>query len=682
MMAKNCPNCGAEVEDGALFCGSCGTPIPQEQAPVEPTPTGAVENPYQAPAYGAQQPAGYGAQPAYGAQQPAGYDQQTGYSAPGGVAAPPKPPRKPLSKTTKIIIIAVAAVVVLALAAYFILNAVFTPAKTINGFVDALENANVADVQKYAASADPETPLDETAAQALIDLYVANPDFRESVSSTLEAQKKSKKNMDLTNVLFQLKAKKHVFFSTYEILISPCRVEISADRAGTTVTIGEQTLQIGRKETSLPDSIEEYGTIYLDDDYASDSGRLSAVLPGRYKATATYENALGQSFTKEFDLDITSVSNYSYVPSFDAASMWISNYSDTAVDLYMGDTLLCTMSTYSDLYFNMLESGTTFSAKCAGSISDTGNASYAQTATWGDVTVSATAGTDNDFSISFPSIYVYNDYDFDLKVSVDGAEVGTIYADGSWEMAPMAVGMELSFEPAGDLDLPPYIYTVDEDSYSVSPSFDVLSMYIDNYYHTELSVSVNGEERGTVPSYGSLSLSVVVGDEISVALPDAPFAAPYVHAVEDKDDDYMDPQFELSSDAAASLNTFLTDYVTNAFNAHNALDTATLAALEQSDLTEDLIELAQEDLDEEAELGYRATFFTLTATSVQFSSAEIEVDSTDGVYVDLVADVFFDTDYVSHDEEGNETYHDSSSDEHYTLYLDLVYSGDAWHIAE
>lgn len=42
-MAKFCPNCGAELTEGARFCGNCGAKFAVEPPPpVEPTPTGNI----------------------------------------------------------------------------------------------------------------------------------------------------------------------------------------------------------------------------------------------------------------------------------------------------------------------------------------------------------------------------------------------------------------------------------------------------------------------------------------------------------------------------------------------------------------------------------------------------------------------------------------------------------------
>ena len=59
-----CPNCGARLEDGALFCGMCGTPVPQTAATPEITeetapvaePVQAIEQPVAEPVQTIEQP--------------------------------------------------------------------------------------------------------------------------------------------------------------------------------------------------------------------------------------------------------------------------------------------------------------------------------------------------------------------------------------------------------------------------------------------------------------------------------------------------------------------------------------------------------------------------------------------------------------------------------------------------
>jgi hypothetical protein len=84
-----CPKCGAQVEPNAVFCGSCGTPIPAEPA------AGSQIQPGATPPQQPQVPTSF-------PQPPAGYSPQPGsYPQPGGVYPPPVPGGKTMGQNTK-----------------------------------------------------------------------------------------------------------------------------------------------------------------------------------------------------------------------------------------------------------------------------------------------------------------------------------------------------------------------------------------------------------------------------------------------------------------------------------------------------------------------------------------------------------------------------------------------------
>ena len=75
-----CPNCGAEVESGAKFCGICGSPLPREAEAADSGNAWQEQQPVheEQPAY-EEQPSAYGEQAPFGQQsaseQPA-YEEQ------------------------------------------------------------------------------------------------------------------------------------------------------------------------------------------------------------------------------------------------------------------------------------------------------------------------------------------------------------------------------------------------------------------------------------------------------------------------------------------------------------------------------------------------------------------------------------------------------------------------------
>ncbi|MBN1193022.1 MAG: zinc ribbon domain-containing protein [Coriobacteriia bacterium] len=117
-----CPNCQAEVREGAAFCGSCGATLEQARPQAEPAaaevteplpqptaqmPQAQAEPAYDAAAYAQQQAAYEQQKAAYEQQQYA--QQQAAYSQ---TYVPPVPPRK--SKTGLIVAIVVVLVLLLA----------------------------------------------------------------------------------------------------------------------------------------------------------------------------------------------------------------------------------------------------------------------------------------------------------------------------------------------------------------------------------------------------------------------------------------------------------------------------------------------------------------------------------------------------------------------------------------
>lgn len=130
-LAMLCPNCNAEVREGAVFCGACGADLTQVAAvaadptvPEPPVPTAPLPEPTQPLPPAAPQPAYDQAayqQPAY---DPAAYQQAPQQAYDPGAYPQPQPPKK--RKTG--LIIAIVAVVLLVLCGCVIGGiAAFTP---------------------------------------------------------------------------------------------------------------------------------------------------------------------------------------------------------------------------------------------------------------------------------------------------------------------------------------------------------------------------------------------------------------------------------------------------------------------------------------------------------------------------------------------------------------------------
>ncbi len=76
----NCTNCGAELSEGANFCGSCGTPNTAAVAPANQTAITSAQAPQPPVSYEAQ-PAAYQAQPVENDAAQNAYSQDVNYAA-------------------------------------------------------------------------------------------------------------------------------------------------------------------------------------------------------------------------------------------------------------------------------------------------------------------------------------------------------------------------------------------------------------------------------------------------------------------------------------------------------------------------------------------------------------------------------------------------------------------------
>ena len=143
-MARFCPQCGAQHDEGARFCGKCGTPIPvmEAQAPVNPQPEAAYTQPEQT----YTQPETTYAQPEQTYEQP-----QYQYAQPENTYVPPQAPKKSNKKMIAIIVgvIALIAAIVITLFATGVIGGkdkdddkFASPESVAMAFFDAYKSGN------------------------------------------------------------------------------------------------------------------------------------------------------------------------------------------------------------------------------------------------------------------------------------------------------------------------------------------------------------------------------------------------------------------------------------------------------------------------------------------------------------------------------------------------------------
>lgn len=242
------------------------------------------------------------------------------------VPRPPEEPRerKPLPKW----VIPAAAAVVVVIAAGVVLRVVNTPERAAERFLEALDTGDAAVVAKAATAREEGETLTAEQLQPLVRLYTEDEDFRDLVEERLEADIERIREMPQTSSgdLFSLRGKKHVFFTTYDVVVGTCdAVEIRADLAGIVTVEGGHTVDM--RPNRGDNTLMQWS-----------SGTLKELLPGRYDMEGTVETDYGVTITGQATLTVDD-RNTSYGElRYDYTTVEVFNDSNVSMELLVGDS--------------------------------------------------------------------------------------------------------------------------------------------------------------------------------------------------------------------------------------------------------------------------------------------------------------------------------------------------------
>lgn len=269
-----CTNCGQQIEDDALFCPHCGA----KQEAAQPTaPDGG------APGYGQNGPqAG-----------PTGYGQSgpqagpVGYGQTGGYAAAPKPPRKPMSKKSKIILGSVAGVVVALIVVVMVLRTVFSAENTVEQFLNSVRDQDYQAFSQVVVLQGDAVELTEESAAPFLALYSQEEYLEELQSklntavyggaqnggmqlpagdSTASSGGSDGAEGDLYDVgenWLTLEENNYLLFSTYKVSITPVKCTFWSNVEEADVSLAGQSVHMENGEvtvTVLPGVYDVTGT--------------------------------------------------------------------------------------------------------------------------------------------------------------------------------------------------------------------------------------------------------------------------------------------------------------------------------------------------------------------------------------------------------------------------------------
>ncbi len=242
-------------------------------------------------------------------------------------------------------------------------------------------------------------------------------------------------------------------FSTYRVLVDTCELDVSTNIAGASVTAGDAQLE------SVPlEPAENADSAGYTPDAAKlvpSSAKFDALYPGLYDLDVSYTSSAGQNFERSTTVNLMQPTQLSL--DLDYTSLYVWNSSSIGVDLSIDGAYYTTLSAGASIQLSPLHEDSVVTASCKTDAGET-------------LTNSVTAAN-RSFEVLFSlgTVDVYNDYDADMTVLLNGADYCVIPAKTLQTLSGISVGSTLSFSLAGSEIFSPYDYQLAYDYDSICP---------------------------------------------------------------------------------------------------------------------------------------------------------------------------------------------------------------------
>ena len=242
-------------------------------------------------------------------------------------------------------------------------------------------------------------------------------------------------------------------FSTYRVLVDTCELDVSTNVAGASVTAGDAQAESVPVESA--DNTDSAGYTPDASNLVRSGAKFDSLYPGLYDLDISYTSSAGQSFEKSTTVNLMQPTQLSL--DLDYTSLYVWNSSSISVDLSIDGAYYTTLSAGSSLQLSPLHADSVVTASCKTDA--------------GEVLTDSVPASNRSFEVLFSlgTVDVYNDYDADMRVCLNGADYCVIPAKTLQTLSGISVGSTLSFSLA-DFDIfRPYDYSLSYDYDSICP---------------------------------------------------------------------------------------------------------------------------------------------------------------------------------------------------------------------
>lgn len=307
------------------------------------------------------------------------------------------------------------------------LSQAHTPEKTVEAFRSALaasdEDALLA-VTDLAANADDLEPM--------FALYRQSAAFRQQAAELASKDAAS----------LHLEKRRGFPFASYRVQVDTCSLDVATNVSGASVTAGSASA-----ETQPLD--ESAGTL------TPSQAEFSSLLPGVYDVSVDYTSPLGERFEKSTTVNLMQPDSVQL--DLDYTSLYVWNSSSIPVDLSVDGSYYGSLDAGGSVELAPLQDDSVVTASC--------------TTDAGEVLTDSVQASSRSFEVLFSlgHVDVYNDYDADMQVQLNGADYCTIPAKSLQTITGISLGSTLTFTLVDSGIFSPYDYQLVYDFDSICP---------------------------------------------------------------------------------------------------------------------------------------------------------------------------------------------------------------------